>query len=181
MVGEVARMRNKSPEETLLDLIIEDRDATGAIYFIISEDNVKKEIKYPWMSFGSDEGSYSDDSVFFKSSCHPRAYGNFARVIGKYSRDEKLITLQEAIRKLSAQPASNLKLQKRGMLKVGYYADLLIFDSNHIADHATFANPRQYATGMDDVIVNGIQVLDEGKFTGASAGRFVKGPGYGMK
>lgn len=180
-IGEVARMRNKSPQETILDLIIADRDATGAIYFIISENNVKKEIQLPWMSFGSDEGSYSDDPVFFKSNCHPRAYGNFARVIGKYSRDEKLITLPEAIRKLSAQPAANLKLQKRGMLKVGYFADVLIFDPDKVNDHATFADSRQYATGMDDVFVNGKQVLDEGKFTGAKSGRFVKGPGYGMK
>jgi N-acyl-D-amino-acid deacylase len=180
-LGDVARLRNKSPEETILDLIAEDRALTQALYFIISEKNIQKEIQIPWMSFGSDEGSYSDDTVFYKSGCHPRAYGNFARVISVYSRDEKLISLQEAIRKLSALPAQSLKLQKRGVLKAGYYADVLIFNPNHIEDPATYPNPRQYASGMDDVFVNGKQVLDEGKFTGFMPGRFLKGPGYGRK
>jgi N-acyl-D-amino-acid deacylase len=165
----------------VIDLVIQDENAIAAVYFIMSEANKRKDISLPWMSFGSDEGSYSDDSVFFKSNCHPRAYGNFARVIGKYSRDEKLIPLKEAIRKLAALPAQNLKLQKSGMVKVGYYADVLIFDSTKIQDHATFQQPRQYATGMDDVFVNGKQVLDEGKFTNILPGRFVKGPGYKAK
>ncbi len=180
-LAEVAKIRNKSPEETVIDLVLQDENSTGAVYFIMSEANKQKELQLPWMSFGSDEGSYSDDSVFFKTSCHPRAYGNFARVIGKYSRDEKLISLQEAIRKLTSQPAQNLKLKKRGMLKVGYYADVLIFNPDNIRDHATFQQPRQYATGIDNVFVNGKQVLDEGKFTSTLPGRFVKGPGYKEK
>ncbi|MEP7128621.1 MAG: amidohydrolase family protein [Chitinophagales bacterium] len=180
-LSEVARIRNKTPQETLLDLVIEDRNATGAIFFVMSENNLRKEAVMPWMSFGSDEASYSDDSVFFKSNCHPRAYGNFTRVITKWSRDQKLFPLQEAIRKMTSLPAQNLKLQKRGMLAVGYYADILIFDPQNIEDHATFQNPRQYATGMDHVFVNGKQVLEEGKFTDALPGRFVKGPGFGKK
>lgn len=180
-LAEVARLRKTSPEETVIDLVIEDENATGAVYFSMSENNKRKEVPLPWMSFGSDEGSYSDDPVFFKSSCHPRAYGNFARVIGKYSRDEKLLPLKDAIHKLTALPSQNLKLKKRGELKVGYYADVLIFDAAKIQDHATFQQPRQYATGMDDVFVNGKQVLDEGKFTNILPGRFVKGPGYKEK
>jgi len=147
----------------------------------MNENNLRKEAVMPWMSFGSDEGSYSDDSVFFKSNCHPRAYGNFTRVITKCSRDQKLFSLQEGIRKMSSLPAQNLKLQKRGLLKVGYYADILVFNPDNIQDHATFRNARQYATGMDDVFVNGKEVLEEGNFTGTLPGRFVKGPGFGKK
>jgi N-acyl-D-amino-acid deacylase len=136
-LAQVAKWRNSSPKETVIDLVIQDENATAAVYFIMSEANKRKEISLPWMSFGSDEGSYSDDSVFYKSSCHPRAYGNFTRVIGKYSRDEKLLPLNEAVRKLAGLPAQNLKLQKRGELKVGYFADVLIFDVAKIQDHAT--------------------------------------------
>ena len=132
----------------------------------------------PWVSFGSDEGSYTTEGVFLKSNAHPRAYGNFAKVIGKYTRVEKLITLEEAIRKLSKLPATNLKLKKRGELKVGNFADVLIFDPAKVNDHATFDKPHQYATGMSDVFVNGVQVLKMGEHTGVKPGRFLKGPGY---
>jgi N-acyl-D-amino-acid deacylase len=177
-LAEVARLRGKTPEETAMDLIVQDSTRVESIYFLMSEDNVKKQIAIPWVSFGSDEGSYEPAGVFLKSNPHPRAYGNFARVIGKYSRDEKLISLQEAIRKLSNLPAKNLKLQKRGELKVGNYADIVIFDPAKIKDNATFEKPHQYATGMLDVFVNGVQVLKDGEHTGAKPGRFVKGPGY---
>ncbi len=132
----------------------------------------------PWGSFGPDEGSYTTEGVFLKSNPHPRAYGNFARVIGHYSREEKILPLQQAVYKLSKLPATNLKLQKRGELKVGYYADLVVFDSNTVTDHATFDKPHQYATGVEDVFVNGIQVLNNGNHTNAKPGRFIKGPGY---
>jgi N-acyl-D-amino-acid deacylase len=130
------------------------------------------------VSFGSDEGSYTNEGVFLKSNAHPRAYGNFARVIGKYSRDEKLMTLQQAIYKLANLPATHLKLQKRGELKVGNYADIVIFDPAKVQDHATYDKPHQYATGVSDVFVNGIQVLENGDHTGSLSGRFLKGPGY---
>ena len=139
---------------------------------------MKKQIAIPWVSFGSDEGSYTNEGVFIKSNAHPRAYGNFAIVIGKYCRDEKLISLQEAIRKLSNLPAKNLKLQKRGELKVGNYADIIVFNPAKVKDNATFEKPHQYAEGMIHVIVNGVQVLKEGEHTGAMPGRFVKGPGF---
>jgi len=177
-LAEVARLRGKTPEETAMDLIVQDSTRVECIYFLMSEDNVKKQIAIPWLSFGSDEGSYEPAGVFLQSNPHPRAYGNFARVIGKYSRDEKLISLQEAIRKLSNLPAKNLKLQKRGELKVGNYADIVIFDPVKLKDNASFEKPHQYASGMIDVFVNGIQVLKDGEHTGAKPGRFVKGPGY---
>ena len=135
----------------------------------------------PWVSFGSDEGSYTIEGVFLKSNAHPRAYGNFARVIGKYTRDEKLMSLQEAIRKLAKLPANNLKLQKRGELKVGCYADIVIFDPTKVKDNATFDKPHQYSDGMIHVFLNGVQVLKDGEHTGAKPGRFVKGPGYVIK
>jgi len=143
----------------------------------MSEENVKKQIAIPWLSFGSDEGSYTNEGVFLKSNAHPRAYGTFARVLGKYSRDEKVISLQEAIRKLAKLPATNLKIEKRGELKPGNYADVVIFDPATINDNATFDKPHQYATGMLHVWVNGEQVLNAGEHTGAKPGRFVKGPG----
>ena len=150
----------------------------GTAYFLMSEENVKKQVALPWVSFDSDEGSMAPEGVFLKSSAHPRAYGNFARVIGKYARDEHIMPLQEAIRKLSNLPATNLKLKKRGTLEVGNFADVLVFDPAKVMDHATFAKPHQYATGIVHVFVNGIQVLKEGEHTGAKPGRFVKGPGY---
>ncbi|PWT96268.1 MAG: aminoacylase [Bacteroidetes bacterium] len=178
-LAEVAKIKGKSPEETAMDLIVEDSTRIGVSYFSMTEDNLKKEVVQPWVSFGSDEGSYSlEDSVFLKSNAHPRAYGTFVRVLGKYSRDEKLIPLQKAIYKLSKLPATNLKLQKRGELKVGNYADVVIFDPATVTDHATFVKPHQYATGVNYVFVNGTMVLNNGTHTGAKPGRFIKGPGY---
>jgi len=139
------------------------------------------QIAIPWVSFGSDEGSYTNEGIFLRSNPHPRAYGNFARVLGQYCRDEKLISLQEAIRKLSKLPATNLKIQKRGELKTGNYADIVIFDPARVKDNATFDKPHQYAEGMIHVFVNGVQVLKDGEHTGAKPGRFVKGPGFGIK
>lgn len=176
-LGEVARERGTSPEETAMNLIVQDSTRVGAAYFLMNEENIKKQIALPWMSFGSDEGSYLPEGVFLKSNPHPRAYGNFARVIGKYCRDEKLITLEDAIRKLSKLPATNLKLKKRGELLLGNYADILIFDPAKVNDHATFDKPHQYSTGMIDVFVNGVLVLKNGEHTGAMAGRFLRGPG----
>lgn len=177
-LGQLAQLFGKSPEETAMDLIIKDSSRVECIYFLMNEENVKKQIAIPWLSFGSDEGSYTNEGVFLKSNAHPRAYGNFARVLGKYCRDEKLISLQEAIRKLSNLPAKNLKIQKRGELKIGNYADIVIFDPAKIKDNATFEKPHQYAEGMVHVFVNGVQVLKDGEHTGAKPGRFVKGPGY---
>jgi N-acyl-D-amino-acid deacylase len=177
-LAEVAKMRNKSPEETAMDLVIQDGSRVGTVYFLMSEENVKKQIALPWMSFGSDAGSMAPEGVFLKSSTHPRAYGNFARLLGKYVRDEKVISLEEAIYKLTTLPATNLKIKKRGALKTGYYADLAIFDPKEIRDHATFDKPQQYATGMSHVFVNGIQVLKDGEHTGELPGKVVQGPGW---
>ncbi len=177
-LAAVAKLRGASPEETAMDLVIQDSTRVECIYFLMDENNIKKQVAIPWVSFGSDEGSYTSEGVFLKSNAHPRAYGNVARVLGKYSRDEKLIPLQEAIRKLSNLPAKNLKIQNRGELKVGNYADIVIFDPAKIKDNATFEKPHQYAEGMIHVFVNGAQVLKDGEHTGAKSGRFVKGPGY---
>ncbi len=177
-LADVAKIRGTSPEETAMDLIVQDSTRIGVAYFLMKEENVKKQIALPWLSFGSDEGSYSPEGVFLKSNPHPRAYGNFARVIGKYSRDENVLSLEEAIRKLSKLPATNLKLKKRGELKVGNYADVLVFDPAKINDKATYDKPHQFATGMTHVFVNGVQVLKDGEHTGAKPGKFVKGPGY---
>ncbi|HRH59838.1 MAG TPA: D-aminoacylase [Chitinophagaceae bacterium] len=180
-LAEVAKLRGATPEETAMDLIIQDSTRVGVAYFLMNEDNVKKQVVLPWVSFGSDEGSYTPEGVFLKFNAHPRAYGNFARVLGHYTRDEKLMTLQQAIYKLAKLPATHLKLQKRGELKVGNYADIVIFDAATVTDHATFDKPHQYATGVTDVFVNGVQVLKNGEHTGATPGRFVKGPGYNKK
>src|SRR5206468_1980447 len=177
-LAEVARMRGKSPEETAMDLVIQDGSRVGTVYFLMSEDNVRRELQLPWVSFDSDEGSYAPEGVFLKSSVHPRAYGNFARLLGKYVRDEKIIPLQEAIRRLTSLPANNLKLRDRGRLVPGYYADVVIFDPQTIQDHATFEKPHQYSTGVRDVFVNGVQVLRSGEHTGSLPGRFVRGPGW---
>ena len=177
-LAEVAKIRGASPEETAMNLVVQDSSRVTTAYFLMNEENMKKQLTLPWMSFGSDAGSMAPEGVFLKSSQHPRAYGTFARVIGKYARDEHRMPLQEAIRKLSNLPATNLKLKKRGALKVGNFADVLVFDPAKVMDHATFAKPHQYATGMVHVFVNGIQVLKDGEHTGAKPGRFVKGPGY---
>lgn len=177
-LAEVAAMRGTSPEETAMDLVIQDGSRVGTVYFLMSEDNVRKQVALPYMSFGSDAGSQTPEGVFLKSSTHPRAYGNFARLLGKYVREEQVIPLEEAIYKLTTLPATNLKIQQRGALQTGYYADIAIFDPATIQDHATFAEPQQYATGMQHVFVNGRQVLAEGEHTGALPGRVVRGPGY---
>ena len=179
-LAETAKLLGKSPEETAMDLIIRDSTRVGVAYFLMNEVNVKKQVTIPWVSFGSDEASYTTEGVFLKSNAHPRAYGNFSRVIGKYSRDEKLMTLPEAIRKLANLPAKHLKLQKRGELKVGNYADIVIFNPAKVKDNATYEKPHQYAEGMIHVFVNGKQVLKDGEHTGAKPGQFVKGPGYKM-
>lgn len=177
-LAEVAEMRNTSPVETAMDLVIQDGSRVGTVYFMMSEENVKKQIALPYMSFGSDAASYAPEGVFLKSSSHPRAYGNFARLLGKYVRDEKVISLEEAVYKLTTLPATNLKIKKRGAIKEGFYADLAIFDPNEIQDHATYDKPMQYSTGMVHVFVNGTQVLNNGEHTGALPGQVVKGPGY---
>ena len=175
---EVAKIRGAPPEETAMNLIVEDSTRIGVSYFSMDSANVKKEVAVPWMSFCSDESSQAPEGVFLKTNPHPRAYGSFIRVLGKYSRDEKALPLQQAIYQLSKLPATNMKLQKRGELKVGNYADIVIFDPNTVKDNATFAKPHQYASGVVDVFVNGVQVLKEGEHTNAKPGRFVKGPGY---
>lgn len=177
-LAEVARLRGSTPEETAMGLIVQDSTRIGVSYFSMTEDNIKKEIALPWVTFDSDEASQAPEGVFLRSNPHPRAYGNFARVLGKYCRDEKIIILQEAIRKLSKLPCTNLKIAKRGELKAGNYADVVVFDPATVTDHATFANPHQYATGVIHVFVNGVQVLKDGEHTNAKPGRFVKGPGY---
>ena len=176
-LAEVAKMRGKDPIDTAMDLVAEDESRIGAVYFMMSEENVKKEIAKPWISFGSDEASQAPEGVFLKSNPHPRAYGNFARVLGKYVRDEKAIALPEAIRRLSALPATNLGLDHRGFLKEGMFADVVVFDPATIADHATFEKPQQYATGVKHVFVNGVQVIKDGEHTGAKPGRALWGPG----
>ena len=177
-LAEIAKMRNKSPEETVMDLVIQDQSRIGVVYFSMSEDNVRKQITIPWMSFCSDAGSYAMEGVFLRSSYHPRAYGNFARLLGKYVREEKIISMEEAIYRLTTLPAGNLKIKKRGAIKSGYYADLAIFDPEKIQDHATFENPQQYSTGMVHVFVNGVRVLKDGEHTGAKPGKVVRGPGW---
>jgi len=177
-LAEVAKMRGKSPEETAMDLVIEDGSRVGTVYFLMSEANVKREVGLPWMSFGSDEASEVPEGVFLKSSSHPRAYGNFARVLAEYVRKDHAATLPDAIRRLTSLPATNLSLKQRGWLKPGYYADVVVFDPVRIQDHATFEKPKQLATGVEDVFVNGVQVLRNGKHTGAKPGRVVRGPGW---
>jgi len=177
-LAEVAKLRGTSPEETAMDLVIRDGTRVGTIYFLMSEDNIKKEIAQRWVSVGSDEGSYAPEGAFLKSNPHPRAYGSFARILGKYSREEKIIPIEEAIRRLTLLPATNLRIQRRGKLAPGNYADVVVFDPATIIDKATFDKPHQYATGMVHVFVNGVQVLANGEHTGAKPGRVVRGPGW---
>jgi len=176
---EVARERGKTAEETAADLIVEDNSRIQVAYFSMSEDNVRREVAIPWMSFGSDASAQAPEGVFLKSSTHPRAYGNFARVLGKFARDEKVVTLQDAIRRMTSYPAGNLGIRDRGALKPGHFADIAIFDPATIRDNATFPQPQRYASGMRHVFVNGVAVLRDGEHTGATPGRFVRGPGAG--
>jgi N-acyl-D-amino-acid deacylase len=177
-LAAVAAERGKSPEETAMDLVIEDDSRVGTVYFLMSEDNVRRQIALPWVSFGSDAEAMAPEGVFLKSNPHPRAYGNFARLLGRYARDERRVPLEEAIRRLTSLPATNLKLRERGLVRAGYLADLAVFDPAQITDHATFEQPHQYATGMRHVFVNGVPVLRDGEHTGATPGRVVRGPGW---
>jgi len=177
-LAEVAAMRGSNPEETAMDLIVEDQSRIRAVYFAQSEDVVRRAIALPWVSFCSDAASMAPEGVFLKRNPHPRAYGAFARVLGRYVRGEKILSLEEAIRKLSALPAANLRLDRRGLLRTGYFADVVAFDPTSIEGHATFVEPHQYATGMVHVFVNGVQVLADGEHTSATPGRVVRGPGW---
>ena len=177
-LAEVARMRNTSPEDAAIDLVIADGSRVGTVYFMMSEDNIRRQLALPWVAIDSDAEAPSPEGVFLKSNPHPRAYGTFARFLGKYVRDERVTTLEDAIRRLTAFPAENLKLHRRGMLRPGYYADIVVFDPARIQDHATFDKPHQLATGVAHVFVNGTQVLKDGEHTGAKPGRVVRGPGY---
>jgi len=177
-LAEVASMYGKSPEETAMDLVIADDSRVGTVYFLMSEDNVRRQIALPWVSFGSDAASLAPEGAFLESNPHPRAYGNFARLLGRYVRDERIIPLTEAIRRLTSLPASNLKLRRRGSLRDGYYADIVVFDPDEIQDHAEFGDPHHYSTGVVHVFVNGVQVLEHGEHTGAVPGRVVRGPGW---
>ncbi|MGH7500934.1 MAG: N-acyl-D-amino-acid deacylase family protein [Longimicrobiales bacterium] len=177
-LAEVAAMRGTSVEETAMDLVIADDSRVETVYFLMSEDNVRKQIALPWITFDSDAGALAPEGVFLKSNPHPRAYGNFARLLGKYVREEQVIPLEEAIRKLTSMPAINLAIRRRGSLAPGYFADIVVFDPNTIIDHATFEQPHQLATGMVHVFVNGQQVLRDGQHTGATPGRVVRGPGW---
>ncbi len=177
-LAEVAAQRGTSAADTMMDLVIEDHSRVGTVYFLMSEENVAKQMALPWMSFGSDGGAMAPEGVFLRSSTHPRAYGNFARVLGKYVRDEQVLSLSEAVRKLTSLPAQHLKIRQRGELKVGNYADIVVFDPETVTDHATFVEPHRLATGINHVWVNGQQVLANGVHTGATPGRVVRGPGW---
>jgi N-acyl-D-amino-acid deacylase len=175
---EVAKMRGQDPDQTVIDLLLLDKSTIAALYYQQSEANVRKIIQQPYVSFGSDGASMSDDPVFAEWGTHPRAYGTFSRVLGKYVREEKLITLEEAVRRMTSLPAANLKLTRRGKIAMGYHADLAIFNPATIADVATFEAPKQYAIGMVHVFVNGVQVLQDGEHTGNKPGKVIRGPGY---
>ena len=176
-LAEAAKIRGTDPESTILDLVLQDRTRIGVVFFLMSEENVRKQVRLPWVSFGSDAASMAPEEPFTRSSTHPRAYGNFARLLGRYVRDEKLVSLEDAVRRLSALPADNLGLDRRGRLAPGMFADVVVFDPATIADRATFEKPHQYAVGMRHVIVNGVPVLKDGEHTGATPGRALKGPG----
>ncbi len=177
-LAEVAQSRGITPAAAMAELIYEDDSRIQVVYFSMSEENVKKKLALPYMAVCSDAGSYTNEGVFLGQSTHPRAYGSFARLLAHFVREEKVISLEEAIRRLTALPASNLRLQRRGKLEEGYFADMVVFDAERIQDHATFEKPHQYATGVSHVFVNGQQVIAQGEHTGATPGRFVKGPGY---
>jgi len=180
-LAQVAEIRGRSPEETAMDLLIEDSGQVLAIYFSQSEENLKKTLPLPWLSFCTDEAAYAPEGTFLGSGAHPRAYGTYPRILGKYVRDEKLMTLSEAIRKMSALPAETLRIERRGRLQKGYFADIVVFDPEKVRDLATFEDPHQYATGIVHVLVNGVQVLRDGEHTGAKPGRVVRGPGAGAR
>ena len=175
-LAEVARARGTSPEETAMDLVIEDGSRVGTVYFLMSEENVRRQLKLPWVAFDSDAASLAPEGKFLRSNPHPRAYGNFARLLGRYVREEQIIPLPEAIRRLTSLPADILRLEHRGRLQPGAFADVVAFDPGQIQDHATFERPHQYSTGVQHVFVNGVQVLRDGEHTGARPGRWLRGP-----
>jgi N-acyl-D-amino-acid deacylase len=177
-LAAVAAEYGWSPEETAIELVMRDGSRVGTVYFLMNEDNVRRQLQLPYMSFGSDGQAMAPEGVFLKSATHPRAYGNFARVLGRYVRDEQLITLQEAVRKLSAMPAEHLGLRRRGSLAAGVHADVVVFDPATVGDKATFEEPHQLAVGMRHVFVNGVAVVRDGAHTGATPGRVVRGPGW---
>ena len=177
-LAEVAEARGTSPAETAMDLVVQDSSRVDVVYFLMSEENVRRQIALPWMTFGSDAGSMAPEGIFLESNTHPRAYGNFARLLGKYVREEQVLSLEEAIHRLTALPADRLNIRRRGRLEPGYFADLAIFDPEAIQDHATYEAPHQYATGMVHVFVNGVPVLRDGTTPAPSPGRVVHGPGW---
>jgi N-acyl-D-amino-acid deacylase len=177
-LAEVAAMHGAGEVDTIMDLVVEDDTRVGTVFFNMTEENLRKQLQRPWVCLGSDADSLAPEGVFLKSGVHPRAYGNFARFLGKYVREEKIMPLQEAVRRLTSLPANTLRIEKRGLLKPGYYGDVVVFDPLKIQDHASFANPHQYSTGVLHVFVNGEQVLADGKHTGATPGRIVRGPGW---
>jgi len=177
-LAEVAEVRGKSPEQTALDLILEEDGRVDTAFFLMSEENVELGLSQPWVALGSDAHSAAPEGVFLETATHPRAYGNFARFLGRYVREKELVPLTEAIRRMTRMPAETWQLTDRGCLKPGCYADIVVFNPDTIIDHATYAEPQQLATGVDHVFVNGVQVLDEGEHTGATPGRVVRGPGY---
>jgi N-acyl-D-amino-acid deacylase len=176
-LAQVAAARGRSPEDTVLDLVLEDESRVGVVFFLMSEENLRRQIRLPWVSFGSDAGSRAPEGAFLKSMAHPRAYGNFARLLGRYVREERLVTLEEAVRRLTSLPAENLGLDRRGRLAPGYFADVVVFDPATIADRATFEEPHQFAVGVKHVLVNGVPVLRDGAPTAARPGRALHGPG----
>jgi N-acyl-D-amino-acid deacylase len=176
-LAEAARIRNEDPLETILNLVLEDQSRVGTVYFMMSEENIRKQVRLPWVSFGSDAASMAPEGLFLKSATHPRAYGNFARLLAKYVREEKVTTLQEAIRRLTSLPAANLELDRRGLIQSGHFADIAVFDAAAVGDRATFEKPHQYSVGMKHVFVNGVQVLRDGEHTGATPGRALWGVG----
>jgi N-acyl-D-amino-acid deacylase len=180
-LSEVAKERGKSIQDTAMDLVVEDGSRVQVVYFLMSEDNVKQQLKQPWVSLGSDASFMSAEGVFLKTSTHPRAYGNFARLLGKYVRDEHVIPMEEAIRRMTSLPADTLRIKDRGRLAAGMFADVVVFDPKTVADLATYEKPHQYATGVRDVWVNGTPVLKNGEHTGAKPGRVVRGPGWPSK
>jgi N-acyl-D-amino-acid deacylase len=177
-LADIAKLRGKSPEETIMDLVVEDGTRVDVIYFLMSEDNVRRELQLPWMAFGCDAASMAPEGNFLKSNTHPRAYGNVAKLLGQFVRDEKLAPLAEVVRRLTSFPCENLKLRERGRLKAGYFADVVVFEPATIADHATYEQSHQYSTGVRDVFVNGVQVLKDGEHTGKKPGQVVRGPGW---
>ena len=177
-LAQVAKERGTSIQDTAMDLVVEDGSRVQVVYFLMSEDNVRKQIKLPWVSFGADASSMATEGVFLKTSTHPRSYGNVARLLGKYVRDEHVIPLEEAVRKLTSLPATTLRIKERGKLASGYFADVVVFDPKTVNEHGTYEKPHQYATGVAHVWVNGVRVLKDGEHTGATPGRVVRGPGW---